>query len=426
MTTIYFVRHAESDRLVRDGRIRPLTEKGLVDRRLATDFLSDKKIDAVLSSPYKRAVDTVAEFAEKYGFSIELIEDFREQQSGKGLPRDNEGNPSDDFLRQQWEDFTFRYSDGETLAELCKRNIAALNDALTRHRDKNIVIGTHAMALSTIINYYDATYGFDDFLAMNPLMPWVVRMDFDGDVFIKMEKINLFANSSTAIRKYDIFLIDADNTLYDYDKAEAHALKTMFGYCGFAYDESMRAKYRIINSQAWRDYEDGKISKADLQTVRFERFFAEIGVEYDTADFNTRYLAELGRGTFLIDGAVEICKEIVSHGKQIFIVTNGILATQESRIKHSLIKEYISDFFVSEFVGYQKPDIQYFEYVFSHIPKVPKDKILIIGDSLTADIVGGHIAGIDSCWFNEHGQTNDTDIKPTYEVRKLSKLLKFV
>jgi len=227
-------------------------------------------------------------------------------------------------------------------------------------------------------------------------------------------------------KKYDVFLFDADNTLYDYDKAESHALRTMFDYCGFAYDESKRARYRTINSQTWRDYEDGKISKADLQTIRFERFFEEIGVKHNTADFNTRYLAELGRGTYLIDGAMEICKEIVSQGKQIYIVTNGILATQESRIKHSLIKEYISDFFVSEFVGYQKPDTQYFEYVFSHIPNLPKEKILIIGDSLTADIVGGHNAGIDSCWFNEHRQTNDTNIQPTYEINKLSELSKFV
>jgi len=202
MTTIYFVRHAESDRLVRDGRTRPLTKKGLIDRRLVTDFLSDKKIDIVLSSPFKRAVDTVADFAEKYGFNIEHIEDFREQQSGKGLPRDKEGNPSDDFLRKQWDDFNFRYSDGETLHELRQRNIVALTGVLMSYSGKNIVIGTHAMALSTIINYYDASYGFDDFLAMNPIMPWIVRMDFDGDILIKIEKINLFADLGKNENKY--------------------------------------------------------------------------------------------------------------------------------------------------------------------------------------------------------------------------------
>jgi len=228
------------------------------------------------------------------------------------------------------------------------------------------------------------------------------------------------------MKKYELFLFDADNTLYDFDKAESCALKTMFDYCGFEYSERVLAIYRGINSQAWRDYEDGKISKKDLQSIRFERFFSEIGVWHDVTDFNAKYLAELGRGTFLINGAEDICKEIVSKGKQIFIVTNGILATQESRIKHSLIKEYISGFFVSEFVGFQKPDVRYFDYVFEHIPKIPKEKILIVGDSLKADIAGGHNAGIDNCWFNEHGIENTTSITPTYEIRKLSEVAMFV
>jgi YjjG family noncanonical pyrimidine nucleotidase len=228
------------------------------------------------------------------------------------------------------------------------------------------------------------------------------------------------------VRKYEIFLFDADGTLYDYDKAEKHALQTMFNYCGFNYAENTRTRYREINTQVWESYEKGEISKDDLQTIRFSRLFDEIGVKYDTSDFNTKYLAELGKGTFLIDGAIEICREIVSQNKQIFIVTNGILATQEARIKHSLIKDYVSDFFVSEFIGYQKPDPEYFEYVFSYIPKIEKNKILIIGDSLTADITGGNNAGIDTCWFNESRSINSTKITPTYEVRKLNELKKFV
>jgi 2-haloacid dehalogenase len=103
-------------------------------------------------------------------------------------------------------------------------------------------------------------------------------------------------------------------------------------------------------------------------------------------------------------------------------VTNGILATQKARIEHSTIKEYISDFFVSEFIGYQKPHALYFEYVFSHIPQIGKSKTLIIGDSFSADIAGGNNSGIDSCWFNKFGDINNTDIIPTYEISRLSEL----
>jgi 2-haloacid dehalogenase len=228
-------------------------------------------------------------------------------------------------------------------------------------------------------------------------------------------------------QKYDIFLIDADNTLFDYDMAEANALKIMFDKCGFEYTENIRQKYREINSQVWDSFEKGKISKEELQTSRFVRLFDFVGVCCDAKDFNEKYLYELGKGGFLIDGALEICEQIISHDKKIYIVTNGILATQMSRIKHSLIKDYIADFFVSESIGHQKPHISYFEYVFSHIPKIGKDKILIIGDSLTADIQGGCNAGIDSCWFNEAGANNNTtSIIPTYEIHHLSEIQKFI
>jgi 2-haloacid dehalogenase len=228
------------------------------------------------------------------------------------------------------------------------------------------------------------------------------------------------------MKKYDLFLFDADGTLFDYNMAEANALKIMFENCGFEYTENIRQKYREINSQVWEDFENGRISKEALQTSRFTRLFDSIGVQHDAEDFNAQYLYELGKGSFLIDGASEICEQIAAGNNKIYIVTNGILATQTSRIKNSLIKDYISDFFVSEHIGFQKPHISYFAYVFSHIPQTGRDKILIIGDSLSADIQGGINAGIDTCWFNEAKKENNTGITPTYEIHKLSEIQKFI
>ena len=228
------------------------------------------------------------------------------------------------------------------------------------------------------------------------------------------------------MKKYDIFLFDADGTLFDYDMAEANALKIMFSYCGFSYTENVRLKYREINSQIWEKYEKGEITKIELQTLRFIKLFEEIGVSYDVKLFNDNYLSELGKGSFLINGALEICKNIFYNNKKIYIVTNGILATQKARIEHSLIKEYISDFFVSEFIGFQKPHISYFDYLFSHIPQIDKNKIIIIGDSITADIAGGNNVKIDSCWFNNRDEINNTKILPTYEIKKLNQLNNFV
>ena len=190
MTTIYFVRHAEADNTNRDGRNRPLTAKGLADRRLVTEFLQDKKIDAVLSSPFKRAVDTISEYADINSFEIELIEEFREQRSSSDMRKDNPHFSQ--VMIDQWLDTSYTYSDGESIAEVQERNIAALNDVLIRYKDKTVVIGTHATALTTIINNFDKTYGYDGFMAMVDILPWVAKMNFNEKDCIKIEMINLF------------------------------------------------------------------------------------------------------------------------------------------------------------------------------------------------------------------------------------------
>jgi 2,3-bisphosphoglycerate-dependent phosphoglycerate mutase len=133
LTTIYFIRHAESDYTVRDSRIHPLTEKGLSDRHLVTEYLQDKNINAVLSSPYKRAVDTVSVFANKHDFNIETIEDFRELHSNNAAVKE------EDFplvMKRLWMDFNVKLSDGECLAEVQERNINALNEVLKKYKNK--------------------------------------------------------------------------------------------------------------------------------------------------------------------------------------------------------------------------------------------------------------------------------------------------
>ena len=222
--------------------------------------------------------------------------------------------------------------------------------------------------------------------------------------------------------KYDIYLFDADATLYDYDKAEEYALSRAFERNGLGYSDGVRAKYRAINSELWRMFEKGEVEKGELLVRRFSQLFGEIGVVCDPAAFNAQYLVELGGGVFLIDGAYEICKTLYESDKKIYIVTNGVSLTQKARVGSSTIEPFISGLFVSEEVGFQKPQREYFDHVFSNIPKVAKDKILIVGDSLTSDIQGGCNAGIDTCWFNGARKENPGAVVPTYEIGELREI----
>lgn len=191
MTHIYFVRHAQPNYDNHDDLTRELTEKGLQDRKLVTAYLRDKDIHAVLSSPYLRSVDTVKEFADEAGLPIALVEDFRERRVDSGWIEDFTA-----FARRQWADFDYKLSDGECLREVQVRNIAALNTVLRDCEGKNVVIGSHGTALSTIVNHYDPSFGYEDFDAIRGLMPWIVHFTFEKETCVSIEKIDLFAQKN--------------------------------------------------------------------------------------------------------------------------------------------------------------------------------------------------------------------------------------
>lgn len=191
ITNIYFVRHAEPNYENHNDQMRELTPKGMADRALVTEFLSDKKITTVFSSPYKRSVDTVKEFADRHNLPILLVDDFRERKIDSVWIEDFNA-----FAMQQWSDFSYKLSDGECLQEVQERNIRALNRVVEQCRGQNIIIGSHGTALSTIINYYDKSFGYSEFQEIKKLMPWIVHFCFEGDTCVKIEKYDLFSPHS--------------------------------------------------------------------------------------------------------------------------------------------------------------------------------------------------------------------------------------
>lgn len=181
MTTIYFIRHAEPDYNNHDDFTRPLTDKGRRDAKQLAKYFEDKQIDMVLSSPYCCAVETVKGIAEMIHSEVIIIEDFRERKVDSCWIEDFNG-----FVKKQWEDFDYKLSDGECLREVQQRNIVALHKVLVEYPNKKLVIGSHGTALSTILNYYDSSFGYDDFNKIRALMPWVVKMSFEAEQCIEI------------------------------------------------------------------------------------------------------------------------------------------------------------------------------------------------------------------------------------------------
>lgn len=182
MTSINFVRHALPDESWKDDRTRLLTPTGLADRKMVIELLLKLPIDCFFSSPYKSAIDTISESANAFGLEIHTDERFRERQSG-------ENGCAGGLLERRWQDFNFCEEGGESLSSVQKRNIQALNEMLESHKDENIVIGTHGTALSTILNFYDPSFGCDDFKRIWHWMPYVIRLDFDGNKHVGKQEM---------------------------------------------------------------------------------------------------------------------------------------------------------------------------------------------------------------------------------------------
>lgn len=177
MTKVFFVRHAQPIHNWEDDRTRPLTEEGKLDSKVVLDFLKDKNIDAFYCSPYKRSLETIQSTAVFYKMKITTDERLRERKKG------NEGNNFGMF-EKRWADKNFHEEGGESLNMVQTRNIEALKEILKSNQNRNIVIGTHGTALSTILNYFDPTFCCKDFLRILDWMPYVVELDFDGEALV--------------------------------------------------------------------------------------------------------------------------------------------------------------------------------------------------------------------------------------------------
>lgn len=183
MTTIYFVRHAKPDKNIHDDSTRPLTAEGLADSEKVTELLKDRGIDVLMSSPYKRSMDTIGGLSEALDMKIVTDYDFREREAGSW-----QGDNFLKYIEAQWADFQYHIMDGECLASVQERNIRGLKRVLNNHEGKTIVIATHGTALSTIINYYNHEYNFNSFMRILNFMPYVVKMEFDGEKFLGMSE----------------------------------------------------------------------------------------------------------------------------------------------------------------------------------------------------------------------------------------------
>lgn len=181
MTRIYFVRHAQPKYEWEDDKSRPLTDEGIADTKLVLEFFKDKHIDVFYCSPYKRSIDTIVETAQYCG--KEILKDERLRERGAGI-----GGNGHEMIKKRWADKDYHEEKGESIHMVQLRNIDALSEILKEQQDRNIIIGTHGTALSSILNYYDEIFNCDSFFRIIDWMPYIIELDFQGNKLIKTQE----------------------------------------------------------------------------------------------------------------------------------------------------------------------------------------------------------------------------------------------
>ena len=225
------------------------------------------------------------------------------------------------------------------------------------------------------------------------------------------------------MKKYELLLFDLDGTLIDFSVDQKLAFKYAYEKMGYKYTDDVLEQYKKINNIVWNKLEKGEIKTvADLFEERCKMFFEIYDINERTDKFNNLLDKGMQKSGTAFKEVHNILKKL-SEMYKLAIITNGPKSQQYSRLKNAKISQYFSYVFVSEEIGYNKPNIKFFEYMFETLKEKDKTKMLVIGDSLTSDIQGGINAGLDTCWCNLKYKDNKTLIKPNYEINKLEELL---
>ena len=211
-------------------------------------------------------------------------------------------------------------------------------------------------------------------------------------------------------KRYDIIFWDVDGTLLNFLKSEHFALTDTLHKYGLPSNDEIVGIYSEINEKCWKKLERGEVEKSWVLVHRFEELFDYLHVtDVDVKAFQKHYQYMLGSFFYFQDESKELLEKLKGDFKQ-YIVTNGVEDTQRRKLKLSGITDLVDGIFISECIGYEKPNPLFFEGCMKEIEKdlgsVPdKSRILIVGDSLTSDMKGGNQFGIHCCYYKNDQET---------------------
>ncbi|HBV24176.1 MAG TPA: noncanonical pyrimidine nucleotidase, YjjG family [Jeotgalicoccus sp.] len=219
---------------------------------------------------------------------------------------------------------------------------------------------------------------------------------------------------------YKAIFLDIDDTVFNFKKCSESALKETFSTLNLEYNKDVFESFSLIDERLWKQQKEELLTVADVLDIRFVQLSDTLGLDYDSSLAKEHFGRLLGEQFIMEPGIEEVLKEISTDYK-IYAASNGVLTMQENRLELSGLNKYFTDLYVSDDIGYAKPNINFFTESMNRA-KLKASEILMIGDSLVSDITGARAAGIDSVWYNPYGLENLSKISADYEIKDLHEL----
>ena len=220
--------------------------------------------------------------------------------------------------------------------------------------------------------------------------------------------------------KVEFLLLDLDDTILDFRRAERAAIAKTLRHFGMEPEEAVLERYHHVNKAHWEMLERGELTRDQVLVNRFAVLFREFGMEVDAAACAKTYEGHLSVGHWFLPGAREALERL-QEKYRLFLVSNGTASVQKGRMTSADLYRFFEQVFISQQIGYNKPAREFFDICFSRIPGLDRSRTVIVGDSLTSDILGGIRAGIRTVWVNPEHKPSGT-IRPDREIEGLWQL----
>lgn len=227
--------------------------------------------------------------------------------------------------------------------------------------------------------------------------------------------------------KYETLIFDLDDTLIDNNQSIKYAFTVMINELGLEYSDELFSKWKKFDTAYWHTWESGNMIIPDsikaledkityLRANRFILFFKELELNFNSAvTLNELYCSMLGVNIVEIENAGKLLQELYQH-HEILIATNGPKEAAINKLEKAKLMSYISSMVCSEEIGFSKPMPEFFDCLYNKTQNKDKSRMLLIGDSLTTDVLGGMNNGIDTCWFNPNNSSLPEEYCPTITI----------